>query len=206
MQIDLKDYVNKALTYSEYNLLFKQLVAEGRTTGDEQSQERIDFTKLNWSRTKRLDKTARLSDSAEETIKKLNRPQTWLVITEVWCGDAAQSIPFLNKIAAVNKNISLKLILRDKNKELMNAFLTNGSKSIPKLIILDDEYKVIGTWGPRSVLATQLVDDYKKIHGTLDAVFKKELQIWYNNDKGAAIIDDLVSVIMTLTTPIRISE
>ncbi|WP_432410073.1 thioredoxin family protein [Rasiella sp. SM2506] len=195
MKIDSKEYVHKAISYPEYKLLFKQLVKEERTTGNEQSREKIDFTKLNWSRTKRLDKTVILSDSAIAIFKELNTPQTWLVITETWCGDAAQTLPFLNKIAALNENINLKLVLRDENEELMNSFLTNGSQSIPKLIILDSNNHVIDTWGPRSSRATQLVNDYKKLHGQLDADFKKALQIWYNNDEGVAIIEDLISVI-----------
>lgn len=195
MKNTFKEYIDKAISYSEYNLLFKQLVEEEGTTGNEQSREKIDFTKLNWSRTKRLDKTATLSNSALEIFRALDTPQTWLVITETWCGDAAQSIPFLNKIANLNENIQLKLVLRDANEELMDAFLTNRSQSIPKLILLDETNQVVATWGPRSVKATQLVNEYKSLHGHLDAAFKKDLQLWYNNDKGVAIIEDLVSLV-----------
>ncbi len=194
MKYTFKEYIDKAISYPEYNLLFKQLVEEERTTGNEQSPEKIDFTKLNWSRTKRLDKTATLSASAIATFSNVETPQTWLVITETWCGDAAQSIPFLNKMASLNENIQLKLLLRDVNEDLMNSFLTNGSQSIPILIILDSNNELITTWGPRSFKATQLVINYKNLHGQLDADFKKDLQFWYNNDKGVAIIEDLVSL------------
>lgn len=206
MNIDLKDYVQKGLTYTEYNMLFKQLVEEGRTTGKEQTPEKIDFTKLNWSRSKRLDKTATLAKKAEAIFKAPIRPQTWLVITEPWCGDAAQSLPFLNKIAGLNPNIDLKLVLRDENEGLMNEFLTNGSKSIPKLIILDKDLEVIGSWGPRSAKATELVNTYKKNHSMLDAEFKKDLQVWYNNDKGIAIVDDLVKLVRTSIETEKVSE
>jgi len=206
MQKDLKKYADKAISYAEYNLLFKQLAFEERTTGLEQTKEKIDFTKLNYSRTKRLDKTAILPTNAIAYFKKIETIQTWLVITEAWCGDAAQTLPFLNKIAETNPNIDLKILLRDENESLMNMFLTNGSKSIPKLIVLDTTYNVITTWGPRSINATNLVIDYKNKHGKLDEVFKKDLQIWYNNDKGLSIINDLLSMIKNLQFSENISE
>src|SRR5690554_741883 len=125
MKALLEKSINKAMDYTQYNMLFKQLVEEERTTG-EFSQMKVDYTKLNFSRTKRLDKTAKVSEEAMEVFKSVSNKQTWLVITEPWCGDAAQTLPFLNKIAQEADNIDLKIVLRDDNLELMNQFLTNG--------------------------------------------------------------------------------
>ncbi|WGF91634.1 thioredoxin family protein [Aequorivita marisscotiae] len=190
----IKSSVNKAMDYSEYNLLFKQLVEEGRTTG-EQTQEKIDYTKLNFSRTKRLDKTAIISEESMEVFKNVSEKQTWLVISEPWCGDAAQTLPFLNKIAQLSENIDLKIVLRDENPELMDEFLTNGSRSIPVVIMLDADFNVINTFGPRSKAATKLVADYKERHGKIDDAFKEMLQNWYNNDKGISIINDILETL-----------
>lgn len=183
--------VEKAMDYAQYNLLFKQLVEEGRTTGEE-TQEKIDYTKLNFSRTKRLDKTAQISEQNIAYFKNISEKQTWLVISEPWCGDAAQTLPFLNKIAQLSGNIDLKIVLRDENLELMNQFLTNGSQSIPIVIMLDEEMNVIKTFGPRSKAATKLVTDYKTEHGKIDDALKEKLQNWYNKDKGTSIVNDLV--------------
>jgi hypothetical protein len=190
----IKSSVNKAMDYSEYNLLFKQLVEEGRTTG-EQTQEKIDYTKLNFSRTKRLDKTAIISEESMEVFKNVSEKQTWLVISEPWCGDAAQTLPFLNKIAQLSENTDLKIVLRDENPELMDEFLTNGSRSIPVVIMLDADFNVINTFGPRSKAATKLVADYKERHGKIDDAFKEMLQNWYNNDKGISIINDILETL-----------
>jgi len=71
--------------------------------------------------------------------------------------------------------------------------LTNGSKSIPKLIVIEnDSNAVISSWGPRSKTATRLVNDYKEKYGKLDPEFKKELQYWYNDDKGKSIENDFI--------------
>lgn len=190
----IENSVKKAMDYSEYNLLFKQLVVEGRTTGEE-TQEKIDYTKLNFSRTKRLDKTAEIPEESIEVFKNISEKQTWLVISEPWCGDAAQTLPFLNKIAQLSENIELKIVLRDENPELMDEFLTNGSRSIPVVIILDEVFNVLQTWGPRSKAATKLVADYKEHHGKIDDAFKEMLQVWYNNDRGISIVNDLTECI-----------
>ncbi|SKB33174.1 Thiol-disulfide isomerase or thioredoxin [Salegentibacter holothuriorum] len=186
----------KAISYEEYNLLFKKLVAEGTSTG-ESTKEKIDFTKLNYSRSKRLDKTIKLSEEQIISFQNLDIKQTWLVITEPWCGDAAQSLPYLNKIAACSNNIDLKIVLRDENPELMDSFLTNGSRSIPKLIIIDENQEVITHWGPRSKAATKIVVDYIKEHDRVDDQLKTNLQLWYNQNKGEAIIAEMQDFVLS---------
>ncbi|WP_313115221.1 thioredoxin family protein [Aequorivita sediminis] len=192
MKALLEKSINNAMDYTQYNMLFKQLVQEERTTG-EFSQMKVDYTKLNYSRTKRLDKTAKVSEEAMEVFKNVSNKQTWLVISEPWCGDAAQTLPFLNKIAQEADNIELKIVLRDDNLELMNQFLTNGSQSIPIVIMIDEEMNVLQTFGPRSKAATKLVSDYKEEQGKIDDAFKEIIQVWYNKDKGVSIINDLVN-------------
>lgn len=189
----LKSSVEKAMNYSEYNALFGNLVDQEKTTGEE-TQEKIEYTKLNFSRTKRLDKIAEIVSEYAEIFKNIEAPQTWLVISEPWCGDAAQTLPFLNKVSELTDKIKLKIVLRDDNLELMDQFLTNGSRSIPMVIMLNEKYEVIQQWGPRSQAATKLVEDYKKEHGKVDDTLKENIQIWYNQDKGISILKDLSKV------------
>ncbi len=194
MKTIIANAIKKAMDYSEYNLLFKQLVEEGRTTG-EQTLEKINYAKLNFSRTKRLDKTAEILNESIAAFENISEKQTWLVISEPWCGDAAQTLPFLNKIAQLSEKIDLKIVLRDENPELMDQFLTNGSRSIPIVIMLDENLNVLQTFGPRSTIATKLVTDYKTHNGKIDDALKEMLQIWYNNDKGVSIVNDILETI-----------
>ena len=198
----IKTSIDNAISYQEYTNLIKQIVSEKRTTGNEQTQERIEFTKLNSSRMRRLNKTIILTKEAISTFNNV-RKQTWLVLSESWCGDAAHTLPVLNKIAENSNSIDLKIVLRDNNLDLMNTFLTNGSQAIPKLIIVDENYCLINVWGARSKAASQLVVDYKKEFGSIDAEFKKNLQIWYNNDKGVSIVSDLEYLIKKSAIPIQ---
>lgn len=189
--------IQKGITYSKYLELFNDLVREGKTTG-ESTQERIDFTKLNFSRMKRLDKSVQINEDQASYFTDIRSKQTWIVISESWCGDAAQTLPVLYKISQLSDEIDFKIVLRDENTQLMDAFLTNGSRSIPILIILDEDGNVLDYWGPRSKAATQLVLDYKAEHGKIDATFKERLQVWYNNDRGQAILTEVIQKIQDL--------
>ena len=191
----IQNSLEKALSYTEYRNLVSGLLAEGKSTGPNQSDDLLNYSKLNDKRMKRLDKTVQLTEETLAKIKDVKEPQTWLVLTEGWCGDAAQNIPVINKIASENPNINLKLVLRDENLELMDAFLTNGGRSIPKLIALNKESEVINTWGPRPTEATQMVADYKAKKGSLDAKFKEDLQVWYNKNKGENTQEDIISML-----------
>ncbi|GET45755.1 thioredoxin family protein [Capnocytophaga felis] len=193
-QIIQKSLLN-SISYTTYRNLIDKMVEEGRTSGPEQTQDLIDYTALNEKRYKRLDKTIKISEEKAEFFKNYSKSVTFLVITETWCGDAAQIVPVINKIAELNPKITLKLVFRDENEELMNLFLTNGGKAIPIVVILDLKDNVLASWGSRPSVATKMVEDYKAQHGKLSAEFKEELQKWYNQDKGNNIVDDFIKIL-----------
>ncbi|TYA52997.1 thioredoxin family protein [Formosa maritima] len=196
MEQILKDSLDKSISYQAYRELMSQLVENNSTTGNDKGEDMVNFTKLNDQRMKRWDKTIKVSDSAKEDLANLEAKQTWLVLTESWCGDAAHIVPVFNKLAELSPNINFRVVLRDDNETLMNQFLTNGGKSIPKLIIIDDiSNQVINSYGPRPTEATQLVLDYKTKHGLITPEFKEELQQWYNKDKGQNVISDVMNLL-----------
>jgi hypothetical protein len=193
----IQNSINKAYTYSDYRKLVKLLISSGQSTNKENNEALFEFSKLNDKRMDRLDKTLRVSQETLQFIQNLNKPVTFLVISEGWCGDAAQIVPVINKIAASSELISMKIVLRDENEELMNQFLTNGNKSIPMVILVDSDNNVLNSWGPRPSIATQMVLNYKKKNGGLDADFKRNLQVWYNKDRGLSTQKDLVELLAT---------
>ena len=185
-----------SLSYIEYRQLVEKLATENSTTGNEKTEALAEYTKLNDRRMKRWDKTLKVSEEALQNIQNFSKKVTWIVLTESWCGDAAHVIPVINKVAELNDNIDLRLVLRDKNPELMDAFLTYGGKAIPKLISIDAESgNVTNTFGPRPSVATKLVNAYKAEHGALTPEFKQDLQVWYNKDKGQSTIEDLIEIL-----------
>ncbi len=183
-------------TYQEYKQVVSDLLEEGKSTGHEQSEALTNYSMLNDRRMKRLDKTLKIDETVKEAFIKANTKVTWLVLSEGWCGDAAQSLPVINKLATLNNGIDLRVISRDDHDELMSNFLTNGGKAIPKLIVYDNKNKeVLNSWGPRPSIATKMVNDYKVTHGSLDPQFKENLQVWYNKDKGVNITGDLLALL-----------
>ena len=145
---------------------------------------------------KRWDKTFKVPDDLTDGIRSIDRKINWLVLTESWCGDAAPSIPVMNKIAEINPMIQLKIISRDENPDLMDRFRTNGSLSIPKLIAFEESTgQIIGDWGPRPSTASDMVESYKEEHGKLTADFREDLQRWYNANKGEEIFSELMALL-----------
>lgn len=192
----IKDSLQNSTSYEGYKDLVSSLVENNSTTGLEKTEALANYTMLNSKRMKRWDKTIKIEASIQEHIKNKIIDQTWFVLTESWCGDAAHLMPVMNKIAALNVGINFKVVLRDENPELMNQFLTNGGQSIPKLILIDNKTGVVkNTFGPRPSEATRLVNNYKAEHGKLTPEFKEDLQHWYNKDKGQNTIADLVALL-----------
>ncbi len=179
------------MTYGEYTGLVESLLKEQKSTGPEQSASRVEFSKLNLHRMRRIEKTFVVDESLRARLRKNDRPMIWLILTEGWCGDAAQSVPAIERIAAESDVIETRYVLRDENPELMDAFLTNGARSIPKLIALDPaDLAVLGTWGPRP-RAGQVYFDELKRSGLDKSAINEKMQRWYNEDRHRSIQSDL---------------
>ncbi|MGL4581520.1 MAG: thioredoxin family protein [Flavobacterium sp.] len=193
INIDSK-YIDKSFSYSE----FRQFVTHALKTDKSilnLEEDYIAYAELNEARLHRLDKTMKVVEEVATQLASLKKKYTWIVITESWCGDAAQIVPVLNKMAEACPNIDMRLVFRDQNLELMDAFLTNGGRAIPKLIIAEqDTLKVLGHWGPRPALGQKVVTDYKAAHGVVDEAGKVELQMWYTKDKGHEVQKEVIEL------------
>ena len=199
--VNMKSIVEKSLlngiSYSNYRKHIKSLLIQGKSTGKEQSEALTHYSELNEARMNRLEKTVKISTEIIQKLNQINGDYIWLVISEGWCGDAAQILPVIYKMAELSEKIDLKIVFRDENDDLMNLFLTNGTKSIPKLIILDkNTLEVLGDYGPRPIGANQFMLDYKKEFGMIDEKAKSELQMWYFKDKGLSIQNEILELLL----------
>ena len=197
----MKSIIEKSLSqsysYTAYRNHIKTLLKEGKSSGNEQSEALTHYSELNEARMNRLEKTVKISTEIIQKLNQLNGDYIWLVISEGWCGDAAQILPVIYKMAELSERIDLKIVFRDENEDLMNLFLTNGTKSIPKLIILDkNTLEVLGDFGPRPIGAKQLILDYKAKHGIVDETAKTNLQLWYLHDKGLSIQKEILDLML----------
>jgi len=198
MNVINQSHIDKSISYIEYKKFILELFNQGKTTGDDQSQEMIDYTKMNIHRMNRLEKTVVLENELISEISKIDSKYYWVCLTEAWCGDAAQILPIIDKVCQLNSNIDLKILLRDDNPEVINDNLTNGSKSIPKLIILDDNLNKMITWGPRPQILNDFVNEFKKRPDFSKGEMIKEIQMWYNKDNTKELQSDILNLIKNL--------
>lgn len=188
---------SKGLDYPSYRNLIKSLLSENMTTGTNHSEAMIAYTKMNDQRMNRWDKKITLDNNLITKVKSLPKMK-WLVITEAWCGDAAQNIPFLAKIAKENSNIELRFIMRDEHPELMDQYLTNGARSIPILIIMDEDFNDIASWGPRPKPVQSMVMEAKKQPNLDQAKFIERIHKWYSVDKNQTISQEFNQIITNI--------
>jgi hypothetical protein len=167
-----------------------------RTTNDDNRENMLNYTKMYLQRVGRWDKRGKLDMELIRKLEEFPRKVIWLVLNEGWCGDAAQTLPFINKMAEASGNITLRIILRDENLKVMEEFLTNGATSIPKLIALDENtLEVLGTWGPRPEEAYEL---YKAERADPDVPNEKaveNLHLWYAKDKGKSMQQEFLTLL-----------
>lgn len=186
-------------TYPEYRKIVTDLLKDGKSSGNEQSKDLLNYSQLNETRMNRLDKTMQLTDEVKKELHNIKREYIWLLICEGWCGDVAQVLPIINKMAEEAGKIELKIVFRDENDDVMKHFLTNGRRAIPKLIIVDRETGgVMGNWGDRPKGAKETIESYKAKHGVVDQKGKEQLQMWYLNDKGVSTQNEIVNLMLDI--------
>ena len=157
----------------------------------------LNYVYLNLKRMKRIGKQYEAAPFLSKLVQKINVPVTWLVITEGWCGDAAHVLPVLDLLSDLSFKPKVKIILRDEHPELMDIYLTNGSRSIPKVLAIDQKGEVISIWGPRPSGAQKLVEDYKNggsMYESYDAL-SEALQKWYHYDRFSQFESEIVDFI-----------
>lgn len=182
------------MIFTDYLQLFENILQDAAPKAPYNNPDYLNYTKLNWSRQQRWLKTGVITDAMAAAVKEITTPQQWVIITEPWCGDAAHIVPFLTKIAALNPLITIDIQLRDTPPFLIEQYLTNGTKSIPKLIIRDNDGNDMAVWGPRPAGCQVLYNRLKAEKADFERT-KIELQQWYNEDKGQSLQAELLEVL-----------
>ncbi len=187
-----RELLEKAFTYLEYREHLNHSLRKSAV--DEQEQKMRPYTEKNVGLMEKFDISYKVSKDLRTTVE-VGPAVTWLVLTEGWCGDAAFIVPMLATIEkALPDKVKLKLLLRDENPELMDAHLTNGGRSIPKLIVLDKDLKELGSWGPRPSLLQIEMDKWKNEGLDLKQIIPK-VQAWYEQDETESIQGELIELV-----------
>ncbi|MBO9202520.1 MULTISPECIES: thioredoxin family protein [Niastella] len=186
----------RTFSYTEYFSLTEQTANGNSLLTHSLPPEKIEAVKMNVQRMKRIYKTFQPSQQLCDLLNKIPGRMQWVVLAEPWCGDGAQNIPVLAKIVSTCNNIELKIILRDENPEIMDAFLTDGKKAIPKLICIDPQQnKLLGTWGARPQKLQQLFVHCKNDNHRSHEDCLKDLHACYASDKGESLQTELIQLV-----------
>lgn len=191
-------FVNDGMTYQEYRNLINELLLQHKTTGPDDSDAMLHYTKMNVQRMNRVDKTVKLNEAFLNVLSAVKNKYRFLVISEGWCGDAAQIVPVFDKIATTfTDKFDLRFVLRDKNLPLIDAHLTNGGRAIPVLLILDEKGDVVKKWGPRPDVLQELLAKWKKETTDMMEIAEK-LHGWYAKDKTQSTQQELLEIFKSI--------
>ena len=153
--------------------------------------ERVVANAAHWRDAYRL---ARLPVEAVARLAAV--PGRWhlLVMVEDWCGDAVNILPLLARLAEQAPNVDLRVVGRDDNADLMDAHLTNGSRSIPVVMVLDEDYVERAWWGPRpSPLQQWVIEEGLALE---KGERYRHVRTWYARDRGRTIVDEVIDAVV----------
>jgi hypothetical protein len=188
----------EAYTYEAFIALSEELYVQNRTTSDADSyntEQILQYTRLNLQRISRLERTTTLNPELAEAASGVQERWVWMVLAESWCGDVAQNLPVIKQIADLGQDISVRVLLRDKNLDVMDAYLTNGSRSIPKLICLRaSDLSELGTWGPRPAALQELMLEWKAQNIPFEELAEK-IHGWYAKDRSQHLQTEFLQLI-----------
>lgn len=179
------------MDFQQYQTLFQDILSNPNAPAPYNNIDYLDYTKLNWARQQRWLKTGIVDVALAGVISSIKKPQQWIIITEPWCGDAAHTVPFIHKLSQLNPLINVSYQLRDTAPFLIEQYLTNGGKAIPKLIIRDEEGNDVLNWGPRPAACQIIYSELTAAKADFETI-KTELQKWYNQDKGQGFQHELL--------------
>lgn len=126
-----------------------------------------------------------LDQAAGSALRRL------LALSADWCGDAVNTLPVLAGLADRAESLELRVLERDKVPDLMERYLTNGSRSIPIVIGLDEEFRELGYWGPRpATLQAWMIANRNVIPTPKRYAYARR---WYAQDRGETTLREVLA-------------
>ncbi|GAB5521186.1 MAG: hypothetical protein RhofKO_34370 [Rhodothermales bacterium] len=198
----VSDAFNEALTYDEFVAQWRAHLAIPKKELDKKGRIYQFYALYNQGRTTNVTEAFAPSKAIEAAIGQVKRPMHWFVLTEDWCVDSAFALPMIVKLAALSKHITLKILPRDANLDMMDRYLTDGARSIPKLIAFDPSTgEEVFQWGPRPAGLHKAREAWKA-----DGVEGKELSKrgadWYEEGGWRQVEDELLALLTHAVTPV----
>jgi hypothetical protein len=188
---------HRGMTPGEYRRFMQAESDKALESAGAAQDDHARYLPLNLARTLRIEKTYSPSSRVQAAASAIRDAQLWMVLTEPWCGDSAQNLPYIFKIAACNPLIDVRILLRDQNLDIMDAYLTNGTRGIPKLVAFDLQGRELFRWGPRPKPAVGLFRRLKD-EGIPTSELREQLHLWYAKNHGKALEAEFADLLAAL--------
>ena len=186
----MNKYWQNSITFDAY---IKE--TERRIAVQDPEDDHNEYYELGLQRMNRTLKTFKIDEEQLSVLKSKNFNGKILIISEPWCGDASATVPAVSQFFAA-AGIEVKIFLRDSDPSLIDQFLTNGTQSIPKIVLLNSDFSVKNVWGPRPEYGTQLLKKFKENEETYPREeFYNDLQVYYAKNRGADAIEEIINLI-----------
>lgn len=130
-----------------------------------------------------------------QEVERLGGEWRLLVISEDWCGDAVNTVPVLARLAEVAPGVELRVVKRDEHPELMDRHLTNGARSIPLAVMLDRDFRPVGSWGPRPAPLQEFILREKRAGVRSAKEIYRDARAWYARDRGETTLAEVLEVL-----------
>ncbi len=187
----MKNYWDQGISFEEYLRIGKERLE------NPSNQQEIEYKQYYELGLQRMDRTLKKYVPDEEQLKELaskNFDGKILIISEAWCGDASATVPAL--VTFFEGHNEVKIFLRDSDKSLISQYLTNGTESIPKVIILDKDFHVKNSWGPRPKYGHELLMKHKAdTEAYPKDNFYNDLQLYYAKNRGKDAVEEILELL-----------
>ncbi len=192
--IDYKARIAEGLTYEAYLASWEAHMAMPLKGLDKNARKYLFYARYNAERSGKVESAYQMDEKLAKMIDSIDAPQDWLILTEDWCVDSAYALPIISKAGARNPHINLRILLRDDNLDIMDQYLTDGGRSIPKLIAFGADGTELFQWGPRPDALKQLRETWKAA-GIEGPKLSEQGVVWYEAGGWQKVETELIDAI-----------
>lgn len=182
------------LTYDAFLAQWREKLEAPLKGLDKAARKYAYYVRYNHERAERVQAAYEVSDKLREALARIEAPQCWMVLTEDWCGDSAYSLPVIARAAEGSEKVTLRILPREQHLEVMDRYLTNNARSIPKLVAFAEDGGELFRWGPRPEEA-QALRERLKAGGAGGPEMTRALLDWYESGGWRRVDDELAAAV-----------
>lgn len=189
--------VKAGLTFDQYVMHWQDQLGRPMKGMDKEARRYLYYRRYNMERARGVEAAYEMSKALKAAVDNIDAPQTWLVLTEDWCVDSAYSLPIISDAASSNPNINMRILSRDDHLDIMDRYLTNGARSIPKLVVFDEVGRELMSWGPRPRILKEMRTAWAS-EGVAGAMISQRSIAWYEEGGWHHVDAELADVLNTV--------